>query len=267
MAMNLRENKMDKYDTSKKYKGFFGIQKKSQQKKVMPTQQQKKIQPVKQLSKIQSAPQPQKLQQSVEPKKIQQASKRQKTWVRKDPKKPLPEEKLNYQENVDYEKKYSQYIQHNKENVLVQWRGPEFEHYPRDKKWYTGAAIILALIILYAVFTNGIIMAIVFALIGISGYIILSQPQKEIDFAVTYDGILVGDEIYDFDDIKSFWIFYEPPHTRIISLHMRGYFRPYLHIPLHQVDPVIVHKALVEFVSEKRQEQNIVDIVERLLRM
>lgn len=248
--MNLRENKMDEYDTPKKIGNIFDRKKTPQQKQFLSAPQQ-----------------PQKIQSAQQQQQIQQTSTRSEEWIRKEPKNSPPEIELDYQENIDYPKEYSHYIQQNKEDILVHWRGPEFEHYPRDKKWYTGAAIILALVILYAVMTDSIIMAIVFALIGISGYIILSQPQKEIDFGVTYDGILVGDELYDFDDIKSFWIFYEPPHTRVISLHMRGYFRPYLHIPLHQVDPVFVHKALVEFVPEERQEQNIIDILERLLRM
>lgn len=256
MAMNLRENKMDKFEQKGKKTKFLGMGKK-----------RKTLKPVKEKQKVGPAPEKRRVGPAPEKKKLQQPQKRSERWVRKAPKQPLPKEKLDYQEDFEYEKEYSQYLQQNRENVLVNWRGPEFEHYPKDKKWYTGALIILCLIILYAVFKGGIIMAIVFALIGLVGYLILSQPQKVIDFAVTYDGILVGDEIYDFDDIKSFWIFYEPPHTRVISLHMKGYFRPYLHIPLHQVDPVDVHKALVEFIPEEKQEQNIVDIMERLLRM
>ncbi len=247
MAMNLRENKMDKFKKRDNKLAFLGVGKK--QKKITQGPEKKAMSPL------------------PETKKLQQPQQRDAKWVRKAPKKPLPQEKLDYQETYEYEREYSQYLQQNKENVIVHWRGPEFEHYPRSKQWYTGALIVLSLIVLYAVVKGGILMAIVFALIGVVGYILLSQPQKVIDFAVTYDGILVGDEIYDFDDIKSFWIFYEPPHTRVISLHMRGHFRPYLHIPLHQVDPVDVHKALVDFIPEEKQEQNLVDIMERLLRM
>lgn len=245
--MNLRENKMDSFDTGKKKTSFFGNKKR--QPKLAPAPERKKIDPVKNIKKLEAS-----------------GIGRQK-WMRKDPKPPLPEEQIDYQETYEYEREYSQYLEQNKENVVVHWRGPEFEHYPKDKKWYTTALIILALIILYAVFKGSVIMALVFFLIGVVGYLILSRPQKVIDFGVTYDGILVGDEIYDFDEIKSFWIFYEPPHTRVISLHMRGHLRPYLHIPLHQVDPVIVHKALTDFIPEEKQEQNMIDILERLLRM
>ncbi len=260
MSMNLRENKIDKFKSIKN-KGFFGSQKKLKRPK-----QNKKIQ----------GPIQYKLESDVQKKagrktRVQQDKSIQniksEKWIRKKPKPKLPEEKLEYQETVEYVKKYSQYLKKNSEDVLVHWRGPDFEHYPRSKKWYTGVSIIVALIVFYAVWTDSIMMAIVFTLIWLVGYLQLSRPQMVIDFAVTYDGILVGDEMYDFDDIKSFWIFYEPPHTRIISLHMKGYLRPYLHIPLHQVDPVIVHEKLLEFIPEEKQEQNFVDILERLLHM
>ncbi len=189
-------------------------------------------------------------------------------WTRKKDKPPLPKEKLNYQKNSPAPQKiYSRYIKERADDVIVHWRGPEFEHYPHERKWYIGALLILALIVFYAVIKGGIIMAILFTLIGLVGYLLLTQPQKVIDFAVTYEGILVNDEIFPYDNIKSFWIFYEPPHTRVISLHMRGFLRPYLHVPLHQVDPVDVHKALVEFVPEVKQEENMVDVLERLLRI
>lgn len=264
--MNLRENKIDKFEGTKK-KGFFGGRKKlkaPKQKKKLQQSNQHKLNPLKQ-KKLEQVNKPQDRNVQNVAKNIQ--SPKNEKWTRKKPKAQLPEEKLDYQGTIEYIKKYSQYLRDNPEDVLVHWRGPDFEHYPRSKKWYTGISIIVALIIFYAVWTDSIIMAIVFALIWLVGYLQLSRPQTVIDFAVTYDGILVGDEIYDFDEIKSFWIFYEPPHTRIISLHMNGYLRPYLHIPLHQVDPVIVHEKLVEFIPEEKQEQNFVDILEQLLHM
>jgi len=259
MSMNLRENKIDKFG-SVKNKSFFGGQKKLKQ----PKQSKKLQQPLQR--RLKSNNQEKIIYKNQVQNKSTQNTKNEK-WIRKKPKPKLPEEKLEYQETVEYVKRYSQYLKKNPEDVLVHWRGPDFEHYPRSKKWYTGVSIIVALIVFYAVWTDSIMMAIVFTLIWLVGYLQLSRPQTVIDFAVTYDGILVGDEMYDFDEIKSFWIFYEPPHTRIISLHMKGYLRPYLHIPLHQVDPVIVHEKLVEFIPEEKQEQNFVDVLERLLHM
>jgi hypothetical protein len=248
MAMNLRENKMDQFDDAHKKKGFFGFGK-----------MQNKLQQGGSSVRVHAPDAHGSTGSENETHKSE--------WVQKEMDRSLSDTETDYQENYSYIEEHSPYIKQHPENVIVSWRGPEFEHYPHDRQWYIGALLIVCLIILYAIFTDSIIMAIVFVLIAFTGYLFLSRPQKVIDFAITYDGIVAGRDLYRFDDIRSFWIFYEPPHTRIISLHMKDHFRPYLHIPLHQVDPVVIHKKLTDFVPEIKQEQNLVDTFERLLRM
>lgn len=109
------------------------------------------------------------------------------------------------------------------------------------------------------------VMAIVFLAIGAVGFLYVVTPPRVLDYAITVDGIVVGNHIYHYDEIESYWIFYEPPHTRIISFHVKGHFFPYVHVPLHQLDPVEVRRVLGEHLTEKRQEQTAVDILERLL--
>lgn len=249
MAMNLRENKMDRFDDSKKKKSFFSF-----------GESRKKLMQGESVSRL-GGPAQQKALDTAD-----HASQRR-AWVRKEEHEQKDVITADYQENYHYETEYSRFIKDNPDHVIVSWRGPEFEHYPHDRRWYMGALLIICLIIVYAIFTDSIVMAIVFVLIAFTGYLFLSRPQKVIDFAITYDGIVIGNEIYAYDAIKSFWIFYEPPHTRIISLHMRDHFRPHLHIPLHQVDPVVIHRELTQFIPEIKQDQSFIDIFERLLRM
>ncbi len=151
------------------------------------------------------------------------------------------------------------------EDVLVHWRGPEYETYPRDQKWYLIAALVFVIIITYALITNSPIMAITFILIGIVGYIHLQKKPRVLNFRISRDGVSAGDEIYEFDRIKSFWIFYEPPHTRILSLHMKGSLVPFVHIPIHQEDPSKIRKALIQRAPEKKQSFTAIDALERLL--
>ncbi len=162
---------------------------------------------------------------------------------------PLPSEEANLPEG----------------EVLIAWEGPEFETFERDKKWYLVASVILLLIIIYAAIVNSPIMAITFILIGTVGYVYLQKEPRHLTFAVTPEGILVGDEIYYFEDIDSFWIFYEPPHTYLLSLDTKNRLTPHVHIPLHQVDPVQLRAVLLEFIPEVRQEMSLVDTLERLL--
>jgi hypothetical protein len=151
--------------------------------------------------------------------------------------------------------------------ALMHWRAPEFEPSRWDKRWYLGASLILSVIIIYALVANSPIMAITFILIGIVGYIFLQKKPRVLEFMITHDGIIVGQEIYVFRDIKSFWIFYEPEHIRILSLHMKDKILPYIHIPIHNENPVIMRDILLEFLPEVEQEPSLVDNLERLLRI
>jgi hypothetical protein len=108
-------------------------------------------------------------------------------------------------------------------------------------------------------------MAITFVLIGVVGYIFLNRDPQIIDFAVTSDGIIAGKEMYEFDAIKSFWIFYEPHDIKVISLHTKSVLMPYVHIPIHDEDPVEIRRVLLEYISEVKQDPSLVDTLERLI--
>lgn len=151
-------------------------------------------------------------------------------------------------------------------DALLHWRAPEFEKSGWDRKWYLIAVLILAAIIIYALVANSPIMAITFILIGIVGYIYLQKDPRVLDFMVTYDGIIAGKEIYEFRDIKSFWIFYDP-HIKVISLRMKGKILPHIHIPVHNQDPVRIRESLLKFLPEKEQELTLVDAIEKILRL
>lgn len=151
-------------------------------------------------------------------------------------------------------------------DALMHWRSPEFEKSGWDRRWYLIATLVLAAIVIYALVSNSPIMAITFILIGIVGYIYLQKEPRILDFMITYDGIIAGKEIYEFRDIKSFWIFYEP-HIKVISLRMKGKILPHIHIPIHDQDPVKIREDLLKFIPEKEQELTLVDAIEKILRL
>jgi len=151
--------------------------------------------------------------------------------------------------------------------ILYHWQGPEFEEVERDRKWYLVVTTLLILIIAWAIYSDSLIMAITFILIGMVGYIYIHHEPRTLDFAITYDGMVAGNELYHFDNLESFWIFYEPPHTKILSLKSRGILLPYVHVPLHDEDPVKIREILMDFIPEAKQEDGVVQIMERLIRL
>lgn len=158
-------------------------------------------------------------------------------------------------------------IQEHSEDILAHWRAPEYETFERDKKWYIYMTLALAAIIAYAIYTNGIIMAITFILIGVVGYIHINKEPRTLDFMITYDGVLAGREFYDFESLLSFWIFYEPDGKKVISLHTKSHLVPFVYIPIHEENPVELQEVLMKHIPEIKQEEGIVEIAERILRI
>ena len=145
------------------------------------------------------------------------------------------------------------------------WKAPEFETYEKSARWYLIGATFLAAVVIYALFSDSPIMAITFILLGIVGFIHLQKDPRIVTFAITSKGIQADNQIYSYENIYSFWIFYEEPNIKIISLHTRASILPYVHIPLHHKDPVKLRELLLLHIPEIQQEHGLIDTLERVL--
>ncbi|MDI6777607.1 MAG: hypothetical protein QMD77_00275 [Patescibacteria group bacterium] len=146
------------------------------------------------------------------------------------------------------------------------WEAPEYEHFEKHPKWYWIMGGILLAIVVYALVTNSILMAIMFILIGMLGYVYAEREPRIIKMQITPDGIQVDNYFYAYNDLKSFWIFYEAEEgIRVLSLHSRKTFLPYIHIPIGNANPILIRETLVQYLPEIKQELTILDRLERLI--
>lgn len=149
--------------------------------------------------------------------------------------------------------------------ILHTWKAPEFEAYEKSTRWYLIGTAFISVIVIYALFTNSPIMAVTFILLGIVGFIHLQRDPRVIDFAITTTGVLADNQLYSYENIYSFWIFYEEPNIKIISLHTKASMLPYIHIPLHGEDPVALREILMTYIPEIKQDASLIDALERVL--
>lgn len=169
-------------------------------------------------------------------------------------------------EDLIYTEKYEDYPEYStfsETEVIMSWKAPEYEHFPKEKNWYTVAGLILSAIIIYAIVINAPIMAITFILVGIVGYIYLEKEPEIIKFQITHDGIIAGKEIYEFETIESFWIFYDQ-NSKLVSLHTDSWILPYVHIPINDQNPAQIREILIDFIPESKHEPNFIDAIERI---
>jgi hypothetical protein len=146
------------------------------------------------------------------------------------------------------------------------WTAPEYEHFEKDQKWYWIMGSILLAIIIYAIVINAFLMAITFILIGMLGYVYAERKPRNIELAITPDGVRADNYFYDYDDIRSFWIFYEvETGLKVLSLHSKKTFMPYVHVPVGHANPIKIRETLLNYIPEIRQELTIIDSLERLI--
>jgi hypothetical protein len=146
------------------------------------------------------------------------------------------------------------------------WEAPEYDFFEKHPRWYWAMGAILLALLIYAIVTNAILMAVVFILVGMLGYFFAEREPRTIQMHIDSDGIRVDDYFYDYENLKSFWIFYEAEEgIRILSLHSRKTFLPHIHIPVGNANPILIREVLIQYLPEIRQELTIIDRLERII--
>jgi hypothetical protein len=156
-------------------------------------------------------------------------------------------------------------VSHSKE-PFFQWEAPEYEYIEKHPKWYWIMGIVLLAIIVYAIITNSLLMAITFILIGMLGYIYAEREPRLIRMEINPDGVIADKIMYEYDDLKSFWIFYEVDSGfKVLSLHSQKTFLPHIHIPVGDANPILIREVLLNYLPEIRQEMTLIDRLSLLI--
>ncbi len=141
--------------------------------------------------------------------------------------------------------------------TMMSWNFPEFVVHKRTTLWYFGAIVIMAGLILFAVFSQNYLFLIVIALF-VSVYILRAKRKPEmLHIDITEDGISVGEKtFYEWKQIKKFWIIYEPPEVKNLYIDFDSSFRPSVTISLENQNPLKVRKLLEQYIEEDTEKEN-----------
>ena len=148
---------------------------------------------------------------------------------------------------------------------IFSWTAPEHIKMNRSKSWYLYLALILAAIITYAIYNNSPVMAIIFILFGVMSYIFINKEPSLIEFRITKEGVIVKNELYEFEKVESFWIYYEPGEMKALTLHLKDTILPYVHLPLGNQDPIELKEVVSRYVPEEVEKVSFIDGFERFL--
>jgi len=148
----------------------------------------------------------------------------------------------------------------------LEWSAPEFVQYSKNKSWFIIVGLIAAGLFLWALLIKNLLFAL---LIGLSFFSLVTfalKKPREIRLAITSKGIKIDKTLYSFDNLKSFWIFYEPPEVKELSLRSKKTIMPYIKISLAEQNPAEVRKFLIKYLPERKHKESLIDNLARQLK-
>lgn len=153
------------------------------------------------------------------------------------------------------------------EKVFMKWQAPEFVYYKKSRTWYLVVIIIFAALITFAIFSKSFLMGIAFFVAGAIFYLYAQKQPATMDIAITDKGIQYHDRLFPYEDLRGFWITYEPPYSKLLSVGTKYLTIPKLSIILTDQDPVELRKILIEELPEdEKLEEGAVDHFTRRIR-
>jgi len=141
-----------------------------------------------------------------------------------------------------------------------EWKALEFPKKEKNKSWFIIPALITIIIGLFALLTENILFLIAIILAFIIFYNYANKDPKIVRFKINEKGLEIDKRLYDYDSLRSFWIFYDPPEQKEISFRSRKTLLPYIRIPLDNQSPNEIRKYLLKFLPEKRHKESLIDI-------
>src|SRR3989338_698485 len=117
-------------------------------------------------------------------------------------------------------------------NILLIWDAPEYEYYEKTTDWYWWVGLIAVILLGIGVWQKSFLFAVLVLLSWFTIALYAVRKPQLITCAIAERGLVVGTKLYLWQDIKSFWIFYNPPSHRDLSIASKKQLSPSLRIHL-----------------------------------
>lgn len=135
------------------------------------------------------------------------------------------------------------------------WEVPEFQDYTRGKRWYIVASIIGLSLLIYSIYTANLLFGMIIIIASVTLVKIDKSKPNNLQFIITTKGIVLGDKYYEYGDVHSFYIVYDPPEVSNLFIEFKNVLRPRINIPLFEQNPIEIRKVLKKNINENMDRE------------
>lgn len=146
---------------------------------------------------------------------------------------------------------------------LISWDAPEHHHIEKNNDWYWSVGIITITAVALCIIFNNIIFGILLLTCSFALVVHAYKKPEIIHCGINDRGIVVGETLYPFLSLESFWIDAHMRPSKII-LKSHKLFMPFIIIYIEGIDPEDVREILLNYISETEHHE---PISQKLLEM
>ncbi len=147
------------------------------------------------------------------------------------------------------------------------WQALDHIREKKSSDWFWVIGIIAIAISILAIFFNNVLFALLVIIGTAVIFMVANNPPRMVDYQINRKGVQVGDILYTYASLQSFYVIDEDGFDRDrIILKSRKTFMPLIIIPLgDQVRPDEIREYLIEYLDEEEMyEPTIQQILTRL---
>ena len=139
---------------------------------------------------------------------------------------------------------------------LISWEAPEHHHTEKTNDWYWSVGIITFTSAALAFIFGNVIFGILI-IVGVFSLVVHAVRKPAlIHIEINDRGVIVGDVLYPFLTLESFWIDAEQHQPKILIKSTKT-FMPYLTIHIEGVDQEDVRRILLKYIAETEHHESL----------
>lgn len=139
-------------------------------------------------------------------------------------------------------------------DALISWNAPTHIHVEKKTDWYWAVGIITLAIAAVCFIFGEVITGIFVVVAAIALVLHASRPADHVYHEVNDRGIILGQTLYPFLSLDSFWI----PHDELppkILLKSRRLLMPLIVLYIDEIDPEEIREVLLKYIAETEHHE------------
>jgi hypothetical protein len=148
---------------------------------------------------------------------------------------------------------------------FIKWEAEEYEYIPKSNNWFWSVGIITIGLVFASILLGNFLFAILVMIAGLTIVLYGARKPRKVSFSLTPRGLQIEKRLFPYENLKSFWLHYEPPYKKLLTIAPKKIFAGAISVPLGDVNPNIIRDHLLKFLKEERYEETFTQTIMRLI--